>query len=79
MNQKEETFTLEERHAIAVKAVNRLIADAEAKRLRENKELAEVIAVCIRETTSSQLRTLKWLLKKQEQERPDREPREFIH
>lgn len=79
MNQKEETFTLEERHVIAVRAVNRLIADTEAKRLRENKELAKVIAVCIRETTSSQLRTLKWLLKQLERERPDPESREYIH
>jgi len=45
MSQNE--FTAEERRELAVKPVNRLIADAEAKRLLENKELAETIAACI--------------------------------
>jgi hypothetical protein len=58
----------EERHELAVKAVNRLIADAEETasfrryivpdaRLRENKELAEIITVCICETALPQLQT----------------------
>jgi hypothetical protein len=53
-----------------------LIADAEesapfrryvvpAVRLRENQELAEIIAVCIRETALPQLQTLKRLLDQQ--------------
>ena len=63
----------------AVKAVNRLIADVEAKRLLENKELAEVIAACIRETASDQLQTLKWLLAQQELERPDLDIPAVIH
>ena len=66
MSQNEEVFSAEERRAIAVKAVNRLIADAEAKRLPENKELAETIAVCIGESGSRQLQTLKWLLDQRE-------------
>ena len=66
MSQNEEVFSAEERRAIAVKAVNRLIADAEAKRLPENKELAETIAVFIGESGSRQLQTLKWLLDQQE-------------
>ena len=66
MSQNEEVFSAEERRAIAVKDVNRLIADAEAKRLPENKELAETIAVCIGESGSRQLQTLKWLLDQRE-------------
>ena len=69
MSQNEETFTVEEKRELAVKAVNRLIADAEESasfrryvvpdaRLRENKELAEIIVVCIRETALPQLQTL---------------------
>ena len=76
MSQNEEIFTAEERRGLAVKAVNRLIADAEETtsfrryvvpdaRLRENKELAETIAVCIRETALRQLQTLKRLLDQQ--------------
>jgi hypothetical protein len=74
MSQNEEVFTEEERRELAVKAVNRLIADAEAKRLLENKELTETIAACIREAGERQLRSLKWLLEEEEQEeleRPD--------
>ena len=76
MNQNEEVFTAEERRDLAVKAVNRLIADAEESasfrryvvpdaRLRENKELAEFIAVCIRETALPRLQALKRLLDQQ--------------
>ena len=74
MSQNEEVFTEEERRELAVKAVNRLIADAEAKRLPENKELTETITVCIREAGERHLRTLKWLLEEEELEeleRPD--------
>jgi hypothetical protein len=70
MSQNEEVFTAEERRELAVKAVNRLIADAEAKRLPENKELTETITVCIREAGERQLRALKWLLEEQDVERP---------
>jgi hypothetical protein len=76
MSQNEEVFTAEARHELAVKAVNRVIADAEESasfrryvvpdaRLRENKELAEIIAVCIRETALPQLQILKRLLDQQ--------------
>jgi hypothetical protein len=79
VTENEGSLTFEERRSVAVKAVNRLIADAEAKRLLQNRELAEVIAACIQDSTSAQLRTLKWLLKEQELERPDLEIREFIN
>ncbi len=76
MSENEEVFTAEERRELALKAVNRLIADAEESasfrryvvpdaRLCENKELAEIIAVCIRETALPQFRTLKRLLDEQ--------------
>lgn len=74
MRQNKEEFTAEERHELAVKAVNRLIADAEAKRLLENKELTETIAACIGEAGERRLRALKWLLEEEEEEeleRPD--------
>jgi hypothetical protein len=74
MSQNEEVFTSGERRELAVKAVKRLIADAEAKRLPENKELTEIIAACIGEAGERQLRSLKWLLEEEEQEeleRPD--------
>jgi hypothetical protein len=90
MSQNEEVFTAEEKRELAVKAVNRLIADAEESasfrrfvipdaRLRENKELAETIAVCIRESALPQLQTLKWLLAQQELERPDLQIPDVIH
>jgi hypothetical protein len=72
MSQNEEVFTAEQRRELAVKAVNRLIADAEAKRLMENKELAETIAACIGEAGERRLRALKWLLEQEEQEELER-------
>ena len=63
MNQNNEAFSIEERHAIAVKAVNRLIANAETK---GTLELAETVAVCIRETSLSHVQTLKWLMEQTE-------------
>ena len=85
MSQNEEIFTAEERRELAVKAVNRLIADAEETasfrryvvpdaRLQENKELAETIAVCIRETALPQLQSLKQLV---DQQGKDRGPESF--
>ena len=74
MSHNEEVFNAEERRELAVKAVNRLIADAEAKRLLENKELTETIAACIGEAGKQRLRALKWLLEEEEEEelkRPD--------
>jgi hypothetical protein len=68
MNQNEEVFTAEQRRELAVKAVNRLIADAEAKRLLENKELTETIAACIGEADERRLRALKWLLEEEERQ-----------
>jgi hypothetical protein len=72
MSRKEEVFTAEERRELALKAVNRLIADAEAKRLLENKELAETIAACIGEAGEPRLRSLKWLLEEEEQQELER-------
>jgi hypothetical protein len=65
MSQNEEEFTTEERGELAVKAVNRLTADAQAKRLLENKELTETIAACIGEADERRLRALKWLIEEQ--------------
>jgi hypothetical protein len=61
MNTKD-VFTQEVRKALSIRAVNQLIADAEAGRLVNNKELAEVIAGCIRHTDQGDLQTLKNIL-----------------
>jgi hypothetical protein len=65
MSQNEEEFTTEERGELAVKAVNRLTADTQAKRLLENKELTETIAACIGEADERRLRALKWLIEEE--------------
>jgi hypothetical protein len=65
-----DVFTAKEREALSVKVVNELLADAEAGRLLNNKELAEVVAGCIWHPEPSQLRTLKWLLEQRRLERP---------
>ena len=65
-----DVFTDEEIRALSFKAVNELIADAQAGRVKQNKQLAEVIAGCIRNTTPEQLQTLNWLLKQRVLERP---------
>ena len=65
-----DVFTDEEIRALSFKAVNELIADAQAGRVKQNKQLAEVIAGCIRNTTPEQLQTLNWLLKQRALERP---------
>jgi hypothetical protein len=63
-----DVFTQEVRKALALRAVNQLIADVEAGRLLNNKELAEVIAGCIRHTDQGDLETLKHILDKHELE-----------
>jgi hypothetical protein len=65
---KEHDFTPDEIDALSERAVNQLIADVEAKRLVNNKELAEVISRCLRHTDQLQLQTLKWLLDQHELE-----------
>jgi hypothetical protein len=60
--QTKDVFTQEVRKALSTRAVNQLIADAEAGHLVNNKELAEVIAGCIRHTDSGDLQTLKNIL-----------------
>jgi hypothetical protein len=70
---REDVFSAEKRRTLAAKAVNRLIADIEAKRLPQNKELAETITACICEARSRQLRALRWLLEEQDIEWIDRE------
>jgi hypothetical protein len=82
VSQNEEVFSAEERHYLAVKAVKRLIADAEAKRLVENTELTEAIAACIQDAGLPHLKTLKWLMtevEEQELEGPDPESPDSIH
>jgi hypothetical protein len=61
-------FTQEVRKALSIRAVNQLIADAEAGLLMNNKELAEVIAGCIRHTDQGDLQTLKNILDQHELE-----------
>jgi hypothetical protein len=63
-----DVFTQEVRKALALRAVNQLIADVEAGRLLNNKELAEVIAGCIRHTDQGDLQTLKQILDQHELE-----------
>lgn len=58
---------------LADRAVNELIEDSESGRIRTNRELAEVIMGCIRNTSYDQLETLKWLLNQRALERPDLE------
>ena len=57
-----DVFTQEVRKALSIRAVNQRIADAEAGRLMKNKELAQVIAGCIRHTDQGDLQTLKNIL-----------------
>ena len=57
-----DVFTQQVRKALSIRAVNHLIADAEAGRSMNNKELAEVIAGCIRHTDQGDLQTLKNIL-----------------
>ena len=64
-------FHPEKIEAVANKVVNDLIADAEKGRLKNNKELAEVIAVCIRNTRLFHLLTLKALLEQRDLENPE--------
>ena len=61
-------FTQDDIKALSVRAVNQLIANVENGRLLQNKELAEVIAACIRHSGLAQLQTLKGLLDQQELE-----------
>ena len=63
-----DVFTQEVRKALALRAVNQLIADVEAARLLNNKELAEVLAGCIRHTDQGDLQTLKHILDQHELE-----------
>jgi hypothetical protein len=63
-----DVFTQEVRKALSIRAVNQLIADVEAGRLMKNKELAEVIAGCIRHTDQGDLQTLKQILDQHELE-----------
>ena len=56
---------------LADRAVNELIDDAASGILKQNRELAEIIMGCIRETSMKRLRTLKWLLNQRALERPD--------
>lgn len=67
----EEMFTDDMVCDLARKAISRLVADAKSGRLDQNRELAEVVEACIRNTKIGPLRDLKWLLAQQELTRPD--------
>jgi hypothetical protein len=68
MYKKEAVLTPVEIQTLAKRAVNQLIAEAEAGRLINNKELAEVIMGCLQDTSKKQLRHLKWFLDQKELE-----------
>jgi hypothetical protein len=65
---KKDVLTPVEIKALAKRAVNQLIAEAEAGRLMNNKELAEVIMGCVQDTSNKQLRHLQWFLDQKELE-----------
>jgi hypothetical protein len=65
---KKDVFTTDEIKALSVRAVNQLIAESEAGSLLNSKELAEVIAGCLRHTEQGQLRNLQWFLDQKELE-----------
>lgn len=70
MENLDELFTSDEIAILSVKAVAALVADAETGRLTQNRELAEVIAGCIRGTQLKYLQTLNSLLNQRALERP---------
>jgi hypothetical protein len=51
----------QEKWAVAIRALKRLIPDAEAKRLLANTKLAQIGADTIEESSLPQLQTLSWL------------------
>jgi hypothetical protein len=61
MSQGEKPPKFEEKWAVAIRALNRLISDAEAKRLLANTKLAQIVADTIEESSLPQLQTLSWL------------------
>jgi hypothetical protein len=61
-------LTKDEISELAIRAINQLIDDVENKRLYQNTELAESLAVCLRYTAQAQLRTLKAVLDQRELE-----------
>jgi len=69
MENLDELFTADEIEAISIRAVNELIADAESGHVRQNRELAEAVAGCIRKTRLEQLQTLNSLLNQRALER----------
>jgi hypothetical protein len=58
MSQGGKLPNFEEKWAVAIRALKRLIPDAEAKRLLANKELAQIVADTINESSLPQLQTL---------------------
>jgi hypothetical protein len=68
MNEPADALDEDQRQKLSVWAVNEFIADAEAKRLLDDKSLAEVISACIRFTEARILRDLRFLLEQRELE-----------
>jgi hypothetical protein len=61
MSQGGKLPNFQEKWAVAIRALKRLIPDAEAKRLLANKKLAQIVADTINESSLPQLQTLSWL------------------
>lgn len=61
MSQHNQPPTFEEKWAIVVRALKRLITDAETKHLLANPEVSEAFAAHMNETPLPQLQTLSWL------------------
>ena len=68
MNDSAEGFSEKQRKALSTWAVNELIADAEAKRLLNDKSLVEPISTCIRSAEVRVLRDVKFLHEQRELE-----------
>ena len=64
---------------LADRAVNELIEDSASGRIKQNRELAEIIMACIRDTQPRHLETLKWLLEQRALERHDLEHKHPSH
>jgi hypothetical protein len=70
-----EPVDLAEIEYLADRAVIELIQDSASGRIMQNRELAEIIMACIRDTAPRHLETLKVLLNRRALERPDLEPK----
>ena len=59
--QNEESFPFEAKWAVAIKAANRRLPDAIARRIYDNQWLARAVQECTAESQLPQLQTLSWM------------------